>query len=162
MPRTPHGPLLARAAASLGVPSAVAREVARRWLALVDPGTTGPDTPTEGFEIEAAVHSEQPAPEGPGLLVRFQIVSLRFHDDAWVPIDGRHVGKPRIETPTTLPAALPMESIAEAWADFQAEVDAFNRTVWAEEGARLWSADRTAAEAREAQLREQGTSDLLP
>jgi hypothetical protein len=162
LPRLPVAPPLARAAAAFGLRGARERAAARTWLALVDPGTTGPVQPTDGFEIEAAVRSEVPAPEGPHLLVRFQVVSLRFEHGTWLPIDGRRVGKPRLQTPATFSASLPMKALAEAWADYRGEVDAFNRAVWASQAARIEDARTAATDAEDVHRREQGTSDLLP
>jgi hypothetical protein len=44
------------------------RDRAREWLMWIEPGATGPVDPEEGWEIEAPISFEQPAPSGPHLL----------------------------------------------------------------------------------------------
>jgi hypothetical protein len=112
------------------------RDRAREWLAVVDPGTTGPIDPEEGWDLEVAVKQDVPPPEGPHRLVRFDVQSMRFQDVAWRPCPTSRGGTPRILVPRELPANLPIEQLAEAWNDFEEEVAAHNRAFWQAESAR--------------------------
>ncbi len=103
------------------------------WNAWIDPAETGPWSPSEGFEIEAASQTTQIGPEGSELLLRrFESVSLRFEAGSWRRIRDHHrrVPKPDSLAPTTMPLSLPIELQAEAWNNFRAEVKTFNRSVF--------------------------------
>ena len=109
------------------------RDRAREWLLWIEPGETGPVDPEEGWEIEAPISFEQPAPSGPHLLVHFDTQSLRFEDGAWRPADTTRGGKVRRLVPREFPASLATDALAEAWSDFKGEVAEHNRAVWAPE-----------------------------
>ena len=137
------------------------RDRAREWLMWIEPGATGPVDPEEGWEIEAPISFEQPAPSGPHLLVHFDTQSLRFEDGAWRPADTTRGGKVRRLVPREFPASLATEALAEAWADFKEEVAEHNRAVWSPEAARRTAAAAAAEERRLASETESGTSGLL-
>ena len=134
---------------------------AREWLTKVEPGETGPTEPEEGWDLEAPISFEQPAPSGPHLLVHFDSQSVRFEDGAWRPADTTRGGKPRRLLPREFSASLATDALAEAWADFKEEVAAHNRAVWAAEAARRDTGAASAEERRLAGEVETGTSDLL-
>ena len=79
------------------------RDRTREWLEWIEPGETGPVDPEEGWEIEAPLSFERPAPSGPHLLVHFDTQSLRFEDGAWRPADTTR-GR---QAPATRPARVP-------------------------------------------------------
>ena len=137
------------------------RDRAREWLMWVEPGTTGPVDPEEGWEIEAPLSFEQPAPSGPHLLVHFDTQSLRFEDGAWRPADTTRGGKVRRLVPREFPASLATDALAEAWSDFKEEVAEHNRAVWSAEAERRAAAVSAAEERRLARETESGTSGLL-
>jgi hypothetical protein len=137
------------------------RDRAREWLEWIEPGETGPVDPEEGWEIEAPISYEQPAPSGPHLLVHFDTQSLRFEDGAWRPADTTHGGKVRRLVPREFPASLATDALAEAWSDFKEEVAEHNRAVWAPEAERRAAAAAAAEERRLAGEIESGTSRLL-
>ena len=137
------------------------RDRAREWLVWVEPGETGPVAPEEGWEIEAPLSFERPAPSGPHLLVHFDTQSLRFEDGAWRPAETPQGGKLRRLVPREFPASLATDALAEAWADFREEVAAHNRKVWAAESERRAAAAAAAEERRLAGEVETGTSELL-
>jgi hypothetical protein len=137
------------------------RDRAREWLMWIEPGATGPVDPEEGWEIEAPISFEQPAPSGPHLLVHFDTQSLRFEDGAWRPADTTRGGKVRRLVPREFPASLAMDALAEAWSDFKEEVAEHNRAVWAPEAERRAAAAAAAEERRLAGKTETGTSELL-
>jgi hypothetical protein len=126
----------------------------REWLSRIDPGDTGPTAPEEGWETESAVKWDEAAPEGPHRVVRFDVQTYRFEYGAWRPCDGSRGGKPRRLVPRELGADLPIEQLAEAWNDFEAEVAAHNRRFWQTEAARRGVQPRTPDE-------ERGVADLL-
>lgn len=137
------------------------RDRAREWLLWVEPGETGPVDPEEGWEIEAPLSFERPAPSGPHLLVHFDTRSLRFEDGAWRPAETTRGGKLRRLVPREFPASLATDALAEAWADFKEEVAEHNRAVWSAE-----TEGRAARAAAEEERRlagevESGTSELL-
>jgi hypothetical protein len=56
---------------------------------------------------------------------------------------------------------VPVEQLVEAWGDYQAAVDAFNRDTWAAQATRR-EAQRQASTAHDEAMREQaGVVDLL-
>jgi len=137
------------------------RDRAREWLMWIEPGATGPVDPEEGWEIEAPLSYEQPAPSGPHLLVHFDTQSLRFEDGAWRPADTTRGGKVRRLVPREFPASLATDALAEAWSDFKEEVAEHNRAVWAPEAEQRAAAAAVAEERRLAAELESGTSELL-
>lgn len=152
-------PLLRRVKRSLGVGGAHDR--AREWLTKVDPGETGPVEPEEGWALEWPVRFEQPAPEGPDLLVAFDMQSLRFEFGSWRPADVSPGGRPRRLVPREFAASLPIEALAEAWNDFEEEVAEHNRRVWQAESARREGKEQAERERRAAEAAQRGTSELL-
>ncbi len=137
------------------------RDRAREWLEWIEPGATGPVDLEEGWEIEAPLSFEQPAPSGPHLLVHFDTQSLRFEDGAWRPADTTRGGKVRRLVPREFPASLATEALAEAWSDFKEEVAVHNRAVWSAEAERRAAVAAAAEERRLAGEVESGTSRLL-
>jgi hypothetical protein len=157
----PDPPLGKRLAASFGFRRGLRRAVARAWLTRVEPGETGPAAPETGFELGVAHREEVHAADGSGLVVRFSTATHVFDGDSWVRLDSTRLAERSTLTPREFPAALPIEQLAEAWGDFRAEIDAFNRHVWEDELDRR-EAEREALAAREQMLREQrGTAGLL-
>lgn len=152
-------PLLRRVKRSLGVGSD--RDRVREWLAKVEPDETGPVAPEDGWTIEWPVRSERPAPEGPHLLVVFDVQSFRFEYAAWRPAATSSGGKPRTLTPREFSADIETAALAAAWIDFKSEVTAHNRHVWEAEAERRDTGERAAAERRLADELEHGTSRLL-
>jgi hypothetical protein len=129
------------------------------WMRHVEPGETGPIDPEEGFETAVADRTDDAAPEGPDLLVRFFVRAASFDGNQWRPVVG--VGLPDPLTPSVFPASLPIEQLAEAWNDFRTEVEEFNRARWSEEDARR-EQERDAEDALlRARREQQGTSGLL-
>ena len=137
------------------------RDRAREWLMWTAPGETGPVDPEEGWETEAPLSFERPAPSGPHLLVHFDTRSLRFEDGAWRPADTTRGGKLRRLVPREFPASLATDALAEAWSDFKEEVAAHNRAVWAAEAERREADAAAEEERRHARELESGTSELL-
>ena len=137
------------------------RDRTREWLMWIESGATGPVDPEEGWEIEAPISFEQPAPSGPHLLVHFDTQSLRFEDGAWRPADATRGGKVRRLVPREFPASLATDALAEAWSDFKEEVAEHNRAVWTAEAERRAAAAAAEEERRHAGELETGTSDLL-
>jgi hypothetical protein len=152
-------PLLRRLRRSLGVSGA--RDRSRAWLEHVEPGETGPIEPEEAWELELPVKHEERAPEGPDLLICFDVASFRFEYGAWRAADRSRGGKPPRLMPREFAASLPVVALAEAWNDFAAEVTAHNANVWQAEAARrrgVWQAEKARHDAEELQ---RGTSDAL-
>ena len=156
---TDAGPFLRRLKRTLGIGGA--RDRSRAWLDRVEPCETGPIEPEEGWELELPVKHEERAPEGPDLLVCFDVASFRFEYGAWRPAEKTRGGKPRRLMPREFAASLPVVALAEAWNDFAAEVTAHNRRVWQAEAARrhgVWQAEKARHDAEELQ---RGMSDAL-
>jgi hypothetical protein len=156
---TAREPLARRIRRALGV--ATRRDRAREWLKRVEPDETGPIEPEESWEIEAPTKYEWPAPEGPHLLVCFDVESLRFEDSAWRRIGTSRGGKPRTLVPRQFSASIPIDQLAEAWNDFEEEVAAHNRGIWQAESERRAARSEAAAERRAAAELEHGTDRLL-
>jgi hypothetical protein len=157
----PDPPLGKRLAASFGFRKGLRRAVARAWLTRVEPGETGPAAPETGYALEVAHRDEVEAADGSGLVVRFSTATHVFDGDSWVRLDSTRLAERSTLTPREFPAALPIEQLADAWGDFRAEIDAFNRHTWERELDRR-ETERAALAAREETLREQrGTAGLL-
>jgi hypothetical protein len=152
-------PLLRRVKRGLGV--GTSRDRVREWLTKVDPGTTGPVEPEEGWTLEWPVKAEVPAPEGPDLLVVFDAESYRFEYGAWRECDTTPGGKPRRLVPREFAASLQIDALAEAWNDFEAEVAEHNAQVWTAEQRRREDAAQDDRERAAAYESESGTSELL-
>jgi hypothetical protein len=152
-------PLAARISALLRRRSALDRAVA--WMERVDPGRTGPIEPEDGFELETAEREEAEAADGSGILVRFSTVTRRYAGGRWPALESTRLGRSSLLVPDEFSAGLPMEQLAEAWADYRAEVGELNRAAW-DRGSARREAEREAREAREQTLAEQRrTSELL-
>jgi hypothetical protein len=137
------------------------RARARAWRARVDPGTTGPVAPEEGFEIEVAKRGEVGAPDGTGIIVRFGTATYRFDNGRWAAADRTRIAQAELLVPPEFSAAIPIEQLAEAWGDYHAEVASFNERRWRDVAARR-DAERTARQERaEMLLREQHVSEFL-
>jgi hypothetical protein len=151
--------MLRRVKRGLGVGSS--RDRVREWLTKVDPGVTGPVAPEEGWALEWPTKVEVRAPEGPHLLLVFDVQSYRFEFGAWRHCDATPAGKPRSLIPREFSTSLPIEALAEAWNDFEHEVTEHNERAWTAEQERR---DRVAQEERQradAYESEHGTSELL-
>jgi hypothetical protein len=154
-------PLAARIAALVGLRGGLARSLAKAWLSRVDPDGTGPIDPEQGFELEGAHRQETVAGDRSGLLVAFSTSTHRFGDDGWMRLETSRIGSRELLTPTEFSAGLPIEQLAGAWADYRAEVTAFNRAAWVCESVRR-EAELRAREAGEDVLRDQsGIAALL-
>jgi hypothetical protein len=151
---SPAPPLHARLQALLGRRSPLERALALTWMRRVDPDRTGPISPENGFELERAWRTELAASDGSGFIVRFSTVTRRFVDGRWPALDSSRIGRSDLLVPTEFSAGLPIEQLAAAWADYRAEVDAFNAAAWARESAAREAA-RAAREERERTVAEQ-------
>jgi hypothetical protein len=158
------GKTAARSGLGFALRSRKAREhaVMTSWLARVDPGTTGPITPETGFELEVAQRDEVEAPDRSSIVVRFRTTRQRFDGDSWARAGGTHVRHDDLWLPAEFPASIPIEQLAEAWADYTAAVESFNRRSWSAEDERRGAAGESDAERDEALRRQRHTSDLLP
>lgn len=152
-------PVLRRAKRKLGVMTS--RDRIREWLTKVDPGTTGPVEPEEGWAVEWPVKVETPAPEGPGLLVVFDVQGYRFGYGSWQECTTTPAGKPRRLVPREFAASLEIAALAEAWNDFVSEVAAHNELAWTAEQERRDRVAQAERERRAAYETEHGTSGLL-
>jgi hypothetical protein len=154
-------PLAARIAALLGRRATLERAVAEAWLERVDPDVTGPIAPQRGFELEGAARDEVEAVDGSTIVVRFSTATRRFDGGGWIRLESTRISEHDLPVPGQFSGGLPMEQLAEAWADWQGAVETFNRAAWARRSAVL-EAERDARAAREATLGEQrGVSELL-
>ncbi|HJQ75158.1 MAG TPA: hypothetical protein VJ814_09740 [Gaiellaceae bacterium] len=152
-------PLLGRVKRGLGIGSS--RDRARAWLTKIEPGTTGPVEPEDGWALEWPLKVEARAPEGPHLLVLFDVQSYRFEYGAWHECASTPGGKPPRLVPREFPASLPIDALAEAWNDFEAEVARHNELAWAAEQSRRAGVAQGARERAAAYESEHGTSELL-
>jgi hypothetical protein len=152
-------PLLRRVKRGLGV--GTSRDRTREWLTKVDPGTSGPVEPEDGWTLEWPVKAEVPAPEGPDLLVLFDVQSYRFEYGSWRECATTPGGKPPRLIPREFAASLSIAAIAEAWNDFTTEVAQHNERVWAAEQERRESVAQDERERAAAYETEHGTSELL-
>ena len=154
-----HGPgALARL---LGGHAVRDRAVADEWLSRVDPDTTGPIDPEDGFELEVAHRDQVVAADGMGTLIRFRTAAHRFVAGAWVELDTTTIAHDSLLVPAEHSGGLPTEQLVAAWLDYKQAVDAVNRERWTKESASR-EAERAAREAREEAMREQlGAADLL-
>src|SRR5262249_55025046 len=141
-------PLTARIAALLGHRDALERAVAGAWLERVEPDVTGPIAPEAGFELEGADRDEVEAPDGSGIVVRFSTVGHRSTGEDWARLASSRIGSRDLLVPSEFPGGLPMEQLAEAWADWQAAIELFNRAAW-QRASRSREAERQAREARD-------------
>jgi hypothetical protein len=151
----------------LGLGSLLSRGKAREqavksWLAHVDPGATGPVEPEAGFELEVAHRDEAEAPDRSCVLVRFTTARRRFDGKTWSHLDGTQIPHDELWLPAEFPASIPIEQLAEAWADFTAAVESFNRSVWRAEDERRTAEAQREAEREEALRDQRHTSELLP
>jgi hypothetical protein len=124
------------------------------WLERVDPDTTGPIDPEEGFELEVAHRDQVVAADGMGTLIRFRSASHRFSGNDWIELETTRIGRDGVLIPDEYSAGLPADQLVDAWLDYKQAVEEFNRDRWSKESARR-EADRFEAEAREDAMREQ-------
>jgi hypothetical protein len=137
-------------------------QVVKSWLAHVDPGATGPVEPEVGFELEGAHRDEAEAPDHSCILVRFTAARRRFDGESWSRLDGTRIPHDELWLPAEFPASIPIEQLAEAWADYTAAVDSFNRSSWRAEDERRAAEEQSEAEREEALRAQRQTSELLP
>src|SRR5262249_28175902 len=96
-----------------------------------------------------------------GIVVRFSTATRRFDGGGWIRLESTRISEHDLPVPAQFSAGLPMEQLAEAWADWQGAVETFNPAAWARQSAALAAARRARA-AHEAVLAEQrGVSELL-
>ena len=156
-PKPAAAPLRARLSALLGRGAGVERT----WLSRVEPDETGPGSPEHGYELEIAKREEVEAADGSGIVIRFSTLRHRFGEADWVPLETTKIGRGALLVPSEFSAGLPIEQLAEAWGDYRAEVNSFNRRNWASES-QTREATRLAQKQREDTRREQQhVSDLL-
>jgi hypothetical protein len=152
----------------LGLGSLLSRGKARghaavkSWVAHVDPGATGPVAPEVGFELEVAHRDEVEAPDRSCILVRFTTGRRRFDGGSWSRLDGTRIPHDELWLPAEFPASIPIEQLAEAWADYTAAVESFNRSSWRAEDERRAAEEESQAERDEALRLQRHTSELLP
>jgi hypothetical protein len=145
----------------LGGHAARDRAVADAWLSRVDPDTTGPIDPEDGFQLEVAHRDQVVAADGTGTLVRFRTAAHRFGGGAWTELETTTIGHDDLLVPTEHSGGLPAEQLVDAWLDYKQAVDAVNRERWAKESLRRED-ERASREARETAMLEQlGAADLL-
>jgi hypothetical protein len=145
----------------LGGHAARDRTLADAWLSRVDPDTTGPIDPEDGFGLEVAHRDQVVAADRNGTLIRFRTATHRFADGAWTELATTRVRRDGLLIPTEHSGGLPTEELVEAWLDYKQAVQTFNCERWAEESARR-EEERAAREARDEAMREQlGAADLL-
>jgi hypothetical protein len=147
-----HGP--GTLALLLGGHAARERAVIDAWLERVDPDTTGPIDPEDGFELEVAHRDQVVAADGMGTLIRFRSASHRFSGNDWIELETTRIGRDGVLIPDEYSAALPADQLVEAWLDYKQAVEEFNRSRWSNESTRREAA-RIAEEAREDAMREQ-------
>ena len=147
-----HGP--GALALLLGGHAARERAVIDAWLERVDPDTTGPIDPEEGFELEGARRDQVVAADGMGTLIRFRSASHRFSGNDWIELETTRIGRDGVLIPDEYSAGLPADQLVEAWLDYKQAVEEFNRNRWSNESARREAA-RLEAEARKDAMREQ-------
>lgn len=158
-PATQRTTLLRQVKRGLGV--GTSRDRVREWLTKVDPGTTGPVMPEEGWALEWPVKAEEQAPAGSDLLVVFDVQSYRFEYGSWRECATTPHGKPPRLVPREFAASLSIEALAEAWNDFEAEVVEHNERVWSSEQRRRDQAAQGERERAAAYESQHGTSELL-
>jgi hypothetical protein len=145
----------------LGGHAARVRATADVWLSRVDPDTTGPIDPEDGFRIEVAHRDQVIAADGSGTLIRFRTATHRFDHGAWTELETTSIAHDGLLVPTEHSGGLPVEQLVEAWLDYKQAVETVNREHWARESAAREEA-RAAREAREEAMRKQlGAADLL-
>ncbi len=137
------------------------REAVDNWLTSVDPDTTGPISPEEGFEIEVAHRDQIEAADRTTMLIGFRTGTRRFSGTRWIDLETTRIGSGRLVLPTEYSAGLPTEQIVEAWLDYKVATREFNQEFWLEESARR-ETRRLAGLAHEETIRAQrNTLDLL-
>ena len=114
----------------LGGRAARERALADAWLAHVDPDTTGPIDPEDGYELERPHRDQVDAADGTGMLIRFRTATHRFGSREWVALETTTIGRDELLVPTEYSAGLPPDQLVEAWLDYRQEVDEVNRDRW--------------------------------
>jgi len=94
--------------------------------------------------------------------VRFATATHRFDGEHWSSTGTTRVRHQDLWLPAEFPASLPIDQIAEAWADYTAAVGNVNRRTWAPEDERRETAAQSEVEREEALRRQRHTSGLLP
>jgi len=130
------------------------RALVATWMTHVRPDETGPIAPEDGYQVEVARREEVEAADGSGMLIRFHSATAGFHDGAWVDLQTTRIPRDELLAPTEISAAIPAEQIVDAWGDYKAEVDAFNRRAWDADSARR-EAHRQGDAAHDDAMREQ-------
>jgi hypothetical protein len=160
-PKAPGGSLRSRLASLRHPREAHDRAVVRAWMVHVRPDETGPIEPEQGYEVELAKREELEAADRSGMVIRFHTATAVFGGGDWSERETTRIAHRDILVPPEFPASLPVEQLVEAWGDYQAAVDGFNRRAWAGQSERR-EAQRQADAAHADALREQrDVVDLL-
>jgi len=133
----------------------------RAWLSRVEPDATGPLWPEDEFPIEVAKRGEIDAVDGSAVIIRFSTLTHVYRGHEWVALEKTRIAMHGLLVPAEFSAGLPIVQLAEAWADYRAAVDSFNRNAWTTESAAREAA-RIARQDHDDTMREQRhVSDLL-
>jgi hypothetical protein len=159
-PSATRAPLRARLGARLGGEGARKQSV-RAWFEHVEPGQTGPVEPEVGYRTEVALRDEIERIDRAGVLVRFTTSEHRFAGASWERSAITHIGRSEMPNPSEFSASLPVETLVEAWSDYQQAVAAFNGAAWRARSAKRDQADAAAAAREEALREQQHTAELL-
>jgi hypothetical protein len=153
-----HGP--GAVARLLGGHAARDRAVADAWLSRVDPDTTGPIDPEDGFHLEVAHRDQVAAADGMGTLIRFRTATHKFGHGAWTELETTTIAH-EVLVPSEFSGGLSTDQLVDAWLDYKQAVNTVNRERWAKESTSR-EEQRVATEAREQAMRDQlGAADLL-
>jgi hypothetical protein len=153
-PRSTRVPVRSRLASLRHPREAHQRALVGAWMARVRPDETGPIVPEDGYELEVATREELEAADRSGMVVRFHTATHRFADGAWAELETTKIARRDILVPPEFPAALPAEQIIDAWGDYKAAIDAFNRQAWNQQSDQREEQRQAQAAHRDA-LREQ-------
>lgn len=153
-PTSKGGPLRHRIGALQHPHEARKQALVTAWMAHVAPDETGPIAPEDGYKVEVAKREELEAADRSGMVVRFHAASHQFDDGRWVELPTTRIPRRDILVPTEFSAGLPVEQIVDAWGDYKAAVDAFNRRTW-DTLSEQQETQRQAADAHTDTIREQ-------
>jgi hypothetical protein len=124
------------------------------WMEHVRPDETGPIAPEEGYKVEVAKREELEAADRSEMVIRFRAADHQFHKGCWVELPTTRIPRRDILVPTEFSAGLPVEQLVDAWGDYKAAVDAFNRRIW-DNLSEQQETQRQATDAHKDTIREQ-------
>jgi hypothetical protein len=137
------------------------RKIIHAWMQRVTPDETGPVLPEEGYEVEGAERYRIDALDASGMIIAFRSVTNSFRYGSWIASETTRLSSRDILVPQAFSAGLSIESLVDAWEDYRAAIEAFNRDAWRAESARREELAEAATAQLEIARSQRGVLEML-